>query len=174
VTDTWHLSNYLFTSTIHYSVSSCKCFTGSPNHQNSTAVLVFTSTIHYSVLACKCFGVYSTHRANTMLPLPSLFRVVHLATSQDSRLVQVQCSSCQTFCTVRIDFNFFSCFNFSTSSTEVHLGDALGGSVQLQLCDEQLGQPSRIAQRVKRVQYTCLVAQWVATLFGHQVDHLVK
>ena len=35
--------------------------------------------------------------------------------------------------------------------------------MRLQLCDEQLGQPSRVAQRVMRVQYTCLVEQWVTT-----------
>ena len=44
--------------------------------------------------------------------------------------------------------------------------------MRLQLCDEQLGQPSRVAQRVMRVQYTCLVAQWVATASYKEKDTL--
>jgi len=58
---------------------------------------------------------------------------------------------------------FFLAVPSPTSSTKGHHDDALGGSMQLQLCDGQLGQPNQVAPPVKRVQCTCLVAQWVAT-----------
>jgi hypothetical protein len=58
---------------------------------------------------------------------------------------------------------FFLVVPSPTSSTEGHHDDALGGSMQLQLCDEQLGQPGQVALRAMHAQCTCLAAQWVAT-----------
>jgi hypothetical protein len=110
LSDRYMAPQHLFTSTLHYSVSSCKCFKGSPNHQNSTAVLVFTSTIHYSVSSCKCFAgspdaqnrVYSMHKhsvAFTVTLQSSAFG--HLP-----RQAQVKCSSCQTFAQYRVILTF--------------------------------------------------------------------
>ena len=92
LSDRYMAPQRLFTSTIHYSVSTCKFFTG-PSHQNSTVILVFTCTFltlqtYHPVNALRGSPdaqnrVYSMQSANTMLPLPSLFGVVHLATSHD-------------------------------------------------------------------------------------------
>jgi hypothetical protein len=44
--------------------------------------------------------------------------------------------------------------------------------MQLQLCDEPLGQPNQVARQGKRVLYICPVAQWAATASYKKKGHL--